>query len=118
MPMKALVQQVADRPEVAGAALLSPDGLVIEPILSDTATSDAEALAALAATVTRHGAELGERAGLGNVGTTVIECDRGAIIVTPITADVRLLVLARPDADLGELLYRLHQQRAGLAAAL
>jgi predicted regulator of Ras-like GTPase activity (Roadblock/LC7/MglB family) len=116
MPLSEVVQRLAARDGVEGVLLLSADGLPIEH--AARAGIDAETVAALAATVARHAARLGEGVGLGEVATGVLEFSRGLLVLARAGADDWLAVLARPDADIGPLLYDLRQHRSALAALL
>jgi predicted regulator of Ras-like GTPase activity (Roadblock/LC7/MglB family) len=116
MPLGVVVQRLAARDGVDAVLLLSGDGLPID----HTANTpfDAEAVAALAATVARHAARLGEGAGRGGVSTAVLEFADGVLVLARAGADDWLAVLARADADIGPLLFDLRQHRSALATLL
>jgi predicted regulator of Ras-like GTPase activity (Roadblock/LC7/MglB family) len=57
-------------------------------------------------------------AGRGAPRTSVIDYERGLLIVAQIGSGDSLAILAAPDADIGELLYDLRQHRPALAALL
>jgi predicted regulator of Ras-like GTPase activity (Roadblock/LC7/MglB family) len=57
-------------------------------------------------------------AGRGAPRTSVIDYERGVLIVAQIGSGDSLAILAAPDADIGELLYDLRQHRPALAALL
>jgi predicted regulator of Ras-like GTPase activity (Roadblock/LC7/MglB family) len=116
MPLSEVVQKLAARDGVEGVLLLSGDGLPIEH--AARSPLDAEAVAALAATVARHAGRLGEGAGLGEVATGVFEYGRGLLILARAGADDWLAVLAPADGDIGPLLYDLRQHRSALAMLL
>lgn len=110
--LRRLVDGLAARPEVTGVAVISGDGLVIEQALDPS--TDPEALAALALTLRRHAGELGGAAGLGGLDTVILEYADGPAVMTRHRDDTALLLLARADADLGELLYLLRRQRSAI----
>lgn len=114
--LKRLLDGLAQRPEVVGAALVSGEGLVIEQTLP--ATSDGEALAALATSLLRHGGEMGSACGLGALGVAVLEFTGGPAIVSRFDNGAGLVVLARTDSDLGELLYLIRRHRPAMADLL
>lgn len=114
--LKPLLEGLASRSDVVGAAVVSGEGLVIEEALP--VGSDTEALAALATTLLRHAGELGGAGGLGGLATAVLEFDRGPAVISALSAGVGLVVLARPDADLGELLYLIRRHRTAMADLL
>lgn len=110
------VRELAGRSEVQAVVLASPDGLPIDQAGPDGL--DAEALAAFAATLIRGAAHLAHAAGAGEVQTTLVETTRGLLIVSPAGNDGWLLVLTRPGANAGELLFELRRRRPALAALL
>lgn len=114
--LRQLVQQLVQRPGVEAAVLLSGDGLPIEH--STPSPFDPDALAALAATLMRNTARLGEAAGRGLAATVVVEYDRGLAVLVRLAENDWLMVLTGPNADVGELLYDLRRHRPVLAALL
>lgn len=101
---------------MTGVAVVSGDGLVIEQVFRRP--TDAEAMAALATTLARHGREFGEAAHLGGLGAAVLEFDSGPALLCPLRDGASLLLLGTPDADLGELLYLLRRHRGAIADLL
>jgi predicted regulator of Ras-like GTPase activity (Roadblock/LC7/MglB family) len=114
--LRTLLTGIAQRPEVTGAAIVSGEGLLIEHALP--AGTDGEALAALAATVIRQIAELGGAARLGHPTSAVVEFSGGPAIIGMVDGGAALFVMARPDADLGELLYLVRRHRPAVADGL
>ncbi|MEK6598308.1 MAG: roadblock/LC7 domain-containing protein [Gemmatimonadota bacterium] len=110
--LRRLVDGLSARPEITGVAVISGEGLVIQQALGPEA--DPDALAALAMTLGRHGSELGESVGLGALQTLVLEFEDGPAVMTRYRDDTALVLLARPEADLGELLYLLRRQRGAI----
>jgi predicted regulator of Ras-like GTPase activity (Roadblock/LC7/MglB family) len=116
MPLGEVVHGLAARAGVEAVLLLSGDGLPIEH--AARTSFDGEAVAALAATLAQHATRLGEGAGQGDLSTAVLELQRGLLILARAGADDWLAVLARPDADIGPLLFDLRQHRSALAPLL
>ncbi len=110
-----LVNGLAGRPGVAAVVVASPDGL---PIRTAGSQLDIEAAAALVVTVARSAARLGDAATIGTVSRFVLECARGMALAGLIRDGNWLLVLAQPEADIGQLLYDLRQEGPALAAQL
>jgi predicted regulator of Ras-like GTPase activity (Roadblock/LC7/MglB family) len=50
------------------------------------------------------------------LATAILEYAKGVAIISVLTADAVLLVLAQPSADLGKLLYELRRNRENIAA--
>jgi predicted regulator of Ras-like GTPase activity (Roadblock/LC7/MglB family) len=116
MPLGEVVQGLAAREGVEAVLLLSGDGLPIEH--AARTAFDSETVAALAATLARHAAQLGEGAGRGELTTSVLEFGRGLMILARAGAGDWLAVMAAPDADVGPLLFDLRQHRSALAPLL
>ncbi|MDQ8159985.1 MAG: roadblock/LC7 domain-containing protein [Gemmatimonadota bacterium] len=109
-----LVSALRRRDGVDAAVVLGRDGLLI-----DGATEkpfDAEGLAAYVPPMALAAAEMALAAGRGEVGMMVLDCSAGAVVVTSLSPDAYLLVLLRPAADLGALLYDLRRHRAQIAS--
>ena len=110
------VRELADRPEVDAVVLASPDGLPIDQ--AGPSDLDADALAALAATVARGAAQLAAAGRRGDVHSALIETDRGLVVVATAGAEGWLLVLTRAGANIAELLFDLRRRRPALTALL
>jgi predicted regulator of Ras-like GTPase activity (Roadblock/LC7/MglB family) len=111
-----LVRSLLHRPGVEAVLLVSGDGLAIES--AARGDLDCEAVAALAATLMRQAARLGEAAARGHGTVAVLEYDRGLVIQVRVGAGDWLVLLTEPEADVGELLYDLRQHQPALAALL
>lgn len=114
--LRSLIDGLAARPEVTGVAIVSGEGLLIEQALP--ATTDGEALAALATTVIRNAQELGSTSNLGPFETAVLEFDGGPVLIGILSDGAALVLLARHDQDLGELLYLVRRHRAAMSSLL
>jgi len=99
---------------VLAAAVLGRDGLLID---SDAhAGTDSEQIAAHVPSILQFGDELGSAANVGALQTAVLEHSDATVVLSAMSPEVVLLVLLRPDANLGALLYDIRRHRAGLAA--
>ena len=110
-----LVRRFAGQDGVTGAVVVSPDGL---PIDHAGTVPDPDALAALTITLLRPSLRLGENAGRGALFRSVLEFDQGYALLTAVRGGHWLLVLARPDADVGTLLFDLRRDGPALASLL
>lgn len=111
-----VVRGLAARDGVEAVLVLSADGLPIEHAAREA--FEAETLAALTATLAQYATRLGLGAGRGALRTAVIEYERGLLVVAQIGPGDCLAILARPEANIGEVLYDLRQHRPALAAAM
>lgn len=94
---------------VRGGAIVGVDGLIIHNALQPDA--DEDAIAALAVTTMRHAEQFGESSGSGELRTAVLEYGGGPAILAPLSPAATLVLLAKPDRDLGALLYELRVRR-------
>jgi uncharacterized protein len=111
-----VVRGLAERKGVEAVLVLSADGLPIEH--TSRVPFEPEAVAALTATMVQYATRLGLGAGRGAPRTSVIDYERGILIVAQIGSGDSLAILAAPDSDIGQLLYDLQQHRPALAALL
>jgi hypothetical protein len=105
-----------NRPEVAGAALVSAEGLLVGAHLPDG--TDPDALAALVVTLGRTADQLAQAGGRGGMDRLILETRDTMTIAMPLADGAVLLVLTAPGAQVGRLLYELRQSRGNLAALL
>jgi predicted regulator of Ras-like GTPase activity (Roadblock/LC7/MglB family) len=114
--LHALLEGHAARPEVTGVALVSPEGLLIDHALPPRL--DGDALAALALTVLRQLHEVGTAAGRGSASSAIVEFQGGPVIIGAMESGSALVVLARTESDLGDLLYLIRRSRPAVTDAL
>ncbi len=108
-----LVGAIRQRDGVEAVIVLGRDGLVID---SDAESHlDPEQAAALVPGLMTAADELGAMAARGETRTAVLEGERGFAIVSGVSSEALLLVLVRPNANLGQLLYELRRHRANIA---
>jgi predicted regulator of Ras-like GTPase activity (Roadblock/LC7/MglB family) len=111
-----IVRGLSERDGVEAVLVLSSDGLPIEH--AARASFDAESIAAHTATLVQYATRLGTGASCGSLRTAVLEYEGGTLVVAQLGAGDCLAILARPQANIGPLLYDLRQHRPALAALL
>lgn len=109
-----LVAAVRQRDGITAAVVLGRDGLLIDSQADQSV--DAEQVAAHVPSILQYAEELGNAASQGDLRTVVLEFGHGATILSAMSHEVVLLVLASPAADLGALLFDLRRHRTNLAA--
>lgn len=114
--LRELMQGLNSRDAIRGAAIVGDDGLVIHDAL--TAEADGDAVAALAVTTMRHADQFGVAGRCGPLRTAVLDFGDGPAILTMLAEGATLVVFARPDRDLGPLLYELRTRRDTLTGLL
>lgn len=112
-PLRSVLQALVDRPEVAGAVVVSEEGLVVEAALP--ASVDRDAVAALAATALRTLIGLTQSAGLGEPTQVVVDAPGGVLALQRLDGRTSLVVLAAEAGDLGALLFELRRHGPSLA---
>jgi predicted regulator of Ras-like GTPase activity (Roadblock/LC7/MglB family) len=111
-----VVRALSEHSGVEAVLVLSSDGLPIEHAAG--AAFDPESIAALTATLVQYATRLGTGAARGALRTAVLEYEGGTLVVTQLGAGDCLAILAKPQADIGPLLYDLRQHRSALVALM
>jgi predicted regulator of Ras-like GTPase activity (Roadblock/LC7/MglB family) len=112
-PLHDVLEALAGRPDVAGALVVSDEGLVIDAAPADSAI-EAETAAALAATAQRALAGLSEALGTGIPTEVVLDGGSGTAVLHRLPSGATLLLVLAPDGDLGALLYDLRRHGSAL----
>ena len=109
-----LVGAIRHKDGVEAAVVLGRDGLLID---SQTIPGiDPEDLAARIPAIIGPADELGDAVKRGALMTAVLEYHDGLAIVEVLNADAILVVLLKPDVNVGRLLYELRRNRDHIAA--
>jgi hypothetical protein len=109
-----LVNAIRQREGVEAAVVLGRDGLLIDS--QSVPGLDAEDLAARIPAIIGPADELGEAISSGALLTAVLEYRTGLAIISVLNADAILVVLVRPEANVGLLLFELRRNREHIAA--
>lgn len=112
-PLRSVLQALVDRPEVAGAVVVSDEGLLVEAALPPS--MDRDAVAALAATALRTLSSLTQSAALGEPTQVVVDAPGGVLALQRLAGSASLVVFAAEAGDLGALLYELRRHGPALA---
>jgi predicted regulator of Ras-like GTPase activity (Roadblock/LC7/MglB family) len=113
--LSSLLEGLAARPGVLGALVLSDDGL---PVAQAGDESASEELAAVGSTALRQLVQLGRSTRQGALRLGVVEYEFGRVLIHPIREDASLLLLVRPDVNVGELLFSLSTDADALSGLL
>lgn len=116
MTLPQLLEGWSNRAAVRCAAIANEDGMLVHDLLGDG--MDRDAVAALAVTVMRHCRQLGEAAGSAAVRSVVVDASEGPAILTLLDERHTLIVLARPDRDIGPLLREIRLATPALRRAV
>ncbi|MDQ2784961.1 MAG: roadblock/LC7 domain-containing protein [Chloroflexota bacterium] len=111
-----LMQQLRDIGGIDLAAVVGNDGLLLASSAAEGI--DAEAVGAVSASGLLVAETLGRELERGGMTQTTLEYDDGLVLLMPLDPDVALLVLARPDANLGRLRLLTRRSRGELLRAV
>ena len=109
-----LVGAIRQREGVEAAVILGRDGLLIDS--QTVAGVDAEDLAARIPAIIASADDLGAAASRGALTTAVLEHRDGFAVISVLSDDAILLVLVRPQANVGQLLLELRRNRENIAS--
>jgi predicted regulator of Ras-like GTPase activity (Roadblock/LC7/MglB family) len=109
-----LVESIRQRAGVDAAIVVGRDGLLIDGRGGEGV--DTEAIAAHAPALIASAESLGDASRRGALTAAVLEYPGGLAIVSVLSTEAILLVLARQEADLGGLLFELRRNRERMAA--
>jgi hypothetical protein len=98
---------LASTPEIEGAAIVSPDGLIIASVLAPPAEEDR--VAAMSAAMVSLGERISEELGRGKLEQVYIKGSQGFALLTAAGPQAVLTIIARSEARLGMLLLELRK---------
>jgi predicted regulator of Ras-like GTPase activity (Roadblock/LC7/MglB family) len=98
------------------AALVGRDGFIIEHVANIKV--DADALGAMASTSVGTSEAIGLELGKGNFEQVLIELENGPIILSLISQDEILAIIAQQGANIGRIRYEVKKNKDRIAAAL
>ncbi|OPX72932.1 MAG: Roadblock/LC7 domain protein [Methanoregulaceae archaeon PtaB.Bin108] len=101
---------------VTAAVVVGRDGFVIESAVSGK--MDIDALGAMASTGMGTSEAMGKELGKGELHQMLVELDHGPIIMSPLSADELIAVVASNEANVGRIRYELKKNKERLVAAL
>lgn len=104
------------RPGVDAVLVLGRDGLLIEGFAAPGLNNDD--LAARVPALVSEAESLGKAASHGGLATAILEHDKGYSIVAALADETLLLLLLRPSADLGGLLFDVRRYRGNIASLI
>ena len=104
------------RPGVDAVLVLGKDGLLIEGFAAPGLNT--EDLAARVPAVVSEAESLGRSTLQGALNTAILEHQKGYAIVAALADETLLLVLLRPSADLGGLLFDVRRYRGNIASLI
>jgi len=101
---------------VNAAAILGRDGFIIEHVAN--IQMDVDALGAMASTSVGTSEAMGIELGKGNFEQVIVELEKGPIILSLITENEILAIVAESGANIGRIRYEVKKNRDRITAAL
>jgi predicted regulator of Ras-like GTPase activity (Roadblock/LC7/MglB family) len=101
---------------VSAAVVVGRDGFVIES--AETGSIDTEALGAMASTGMGTSEAMGTELGKGEMAQMMVEFDNGPILLSPLSEDELIAVVAEKEVNIGRIRYELKKNRERIIAAL
>jgi len=114
--IRELVQAIARRDGVDAVVVVGRDGLPIDSAARNGI--DSETVAAVLPAVIRGMTDLGGAGGRGEFATAVLEFAIGMAVVAVLHSDALLVILVRPDTNVGTLLFDIRRHRTAIAGLL
>ena len=101
---------------VSAAVVVGRDGFVIESAMSGKV--DIEALGAMASTGVGTSEAMGTELGKGQLTQMLVELEKGPILLSPLSLDELIAIVADNGANVGRIRYELKKNRERIIAAL
>ena len=101
---------------VSAAVVVGRDGFVIESAISGKI--DIDALGAMASTGMGISEAMGNELGKGNLDQMLVELEKGPIILSPLSSEELIAIVADSTANVGRIRYELKKNKERLMAAL
>jgi hypothetical protein len=101
---------------VTAAVVVGRDGFVIESAASGK--MDIDALGAMASTGLGTSEAMGKELGKGELKQMLVETEKGPIIMSPLSSDELIAIVAENEANVGRIRYDLKKNKDRLVAAL
>ena len=114
--LKPLLEEFLKVEGVSAAVVVGRDGFVIESAVSGKV--DIEALGAMASTGLGTSEAMGNTLGKGELSQMLVELEKGPIILSPLSSDELIAIVADTTANVGRIRYELKKNKERIVAAL
>ncbi|WP_424358025.1 roadblock/LC7 domain-containing protein [Methanocella sp. MCL-LM] len=101
---------------VSAAAIVGRDGFIIEHV--SNIQMDVDALGAMASTSVGTSEAMGIELSKGNFEQVLVELEKGPIMLSLVTTNEILAIVAEPGSNLGRIRYEVKKNKDRIAAAL
>ena len=114
--LKQILEEFLKIEGVSAAVVVGRDGFVIEGAMSGKV--DIDALGAMASTGLGTSEAMGASLGKGELRQLLVELEKGPIIMSPLSDDELIAIVADAEANVGRIRYDLKKNKDRLIAAL
>ena len=114
--LKKILGEFLNLEGVSAAVVVGRDGFVIESATSGK--MDIDALGAMASTGIGTSEAMGRELGKGEIAQMLVELDRGPIIISPLSKEELIAIVAENSSNLGRIRYELKKNKERPVAAL
>jgi predicted regulator of Ras-like GTPase activity (Roadblock/LC7/MglB family) len=114
--LKPLLEEFLKVEGVSAAVVVGRDGFVIESAVSGKV--DIEALGAMASTGLGTAEAMGTTLGKGELSQMLVELEKGPIILSPLSTDELIAIVADSSSNVGRIRYELKKNKERIIAAL
>jgi uncharacterized protein len=114
--LKRILSDLAKVEGVSGAAIVGRDGFIIEHV--SNMTMDVDALGAMASTSVGTSEAMGIELGKGNFEQVLVELEKGPVILSLVTENEILAIVAEAGANIGRIRYEVKKNKDRISAAL
>jgi predicted regulator of Ras-like GTPase activity (Roadblock/LC7/MglB family) len=114
--LKQILSEFLKLDGVSAAVVVGRDGFVIESAVSGN--MNVEALGAIASSGVGTSEAMGQELGKGHLSQMLVELENGQIILSPLSTDELIAIVADHGANIGRVRYELKKNRERIIAAL
>lgn len=114
--LKQILSEFLKLEGVTAAVVVGRDGFVIES--TDSGNIDTEALGAMASTGLGTSEAMGAELGKGEMKQMLVELENGPILLSPLSEDELIAIVADGNANVGRIRYELKKNKDRIIAAL
>lgn len=114
--LKQILAEFLNLEGVTAAVVIGRDGFVIESAVSGK--MDTDALGAMASTGIGTSEAMGRELGKGQLSQMLVELEKGPIVISPLSKDELIAIVAENASNLGRIRYELKKNKERLIAAL
>lgn len=114
--LKSILMEFLRLDGITAAVVVGRDGFVIES--AEKGSIDTEALGAMASTGMGTSEAMGAELGQGEMIQMLVECENGPILLSPLSDDELIAIVAEKDVNIGRIRYELKKNRERIIAAL